>query len=92
MVDDILDIESSTEELGKTSGADIALGKATYPALIGLEESKKMAEKLYQQAIESIATISDNGALISKTNNTENLRNNTELLHNLADLVVKRKN
>jgi len=92
VVDDILDIESSTEELGKTSGADIALGKATYPALIGLEESKKMAEKLYQQAIESIATISDNGALVSKTNNTENLRNNTELLHNLADLVVKRKN
>jgi len=84
VVDDILDIESSTEELGKTSGADIALGKATYPALIGLDNSKKLAQKLYQQAIASIATIRDNTSPDSDTNKTE-------LLSNLADLVVKRR-
>lgn len=88
VVDDILDIESSTEELGKTSGADIALGKATYPALIGLDNSKKLAEKLYHQAIASIATISDNTPPIIR----HSALDKTQLLKNLADLVVKRKN
>ena len=75
IVDDILDIESSTETLGKTSGADRALGKATYPALIGIGESKKMVTTLYHEAIESISSISDNSAL----------------LKSLAELVVNRK-
>jgi len=88
VVDDILDVEASTEELGKTSGADIALGKATYPALIGLDRSKKMAEKLYQQAIASIATISDNTSPL----NRHATLNSTQLLRNLADLVINRKN
>lgn len=64
VVDDILDIEASTETLGKTSGADQALGKSTYPALLGLGESKELAQNLYQQAIESIAAISDNKGLL----------------------------
>ena len=88
MVDDILDIESTTEELGKTSGADIALGKATYPSLIGLDASKELAEKLYQQAIASIATISDNTPPLNK----HTALDSTQLLRNLADLVVKRRN
>ena len=75
VVDDILDIEASTETLGKTKGADQNLGKATYPAIIGLESSKKLAQKLYQEAIESISSISDN----------------TLLLTGLANLVVTRK-
>lgn len=75
VVDDILDIESSTEELGKPSGSDIEMGKSTYPALIGLQESKKLATNLYQESIVSIASIGDN----------------TQLLEDLAELVVKRK-
>ncbi|MFT6409010.1 MAG: geranylgeranyl pyrophosphate synthase [Arenicella sp.] len=74
VVDDILDIESSTEELGKPSGSDIEMGKSTYPALIGLQESKKLAQNLYQESIVSIAAISDN----------------TLLLEDLAKLVVER--
>ena len=74
VVDDILDIESSTEELGKPSGSDIEMGKSTYPALIGLQQSKKLAQNLYQESIVSIAAISDN----------------TFLLQELAKLVVER--
>jgi len=82
VIDDILDIESTTEVLGKPSGADVELGKATYPALLGLEESKQLAENLYQEAIASIDAISDNNAPFD---------NNTTLLKDLAHLVVKRK-
>ena len=64
MVDDILDIEASTEALGKTSGADQALGKSTYPALLGLQQSKELAQNLYQQAIASVAAIGDNNRLL----------------------------
>ena len=87
VVDDILDIESSTEELGKPSGADLELGKATYPALIGLDESKKMADNLYQEAMVSLASISDNTSPF-----TERADSSTALLTNLADLVIKRRN
>ncbi|AWN16345.1 polyprenyl synthetase family protein [Salinisphaera sp. LB1] len=48
--DDVLDIESSTEKLGKTQGADIAHHKATYPALLGLDAAKALAERLYTEA------------------------------------------
>ena len=85
VIDDILDIESTTQELGKPSGADINLQKATYPALIGLTESKQLADKLYQQAMESLSAISDNSE-ISKHND------GAILLQELADLVVNRKN
>jgi len=53
--DDILDIESDTETLGKTQGADEAQKKVTYPSLIGSEKAKKMAQELHEQAIESLA-------------------------------------
>ena len=62
VMDDVLDVESSTEVLGKSSGADIERGKSTYPALIGLAESRDLALNLYQQAVESIASIGDNSA------------------------------
>ena len=43
IVDDILDIEGASADLGKTAGKDVAAGKPTYPALFGLETSKRMA-------------------------------------------------
>ena len=50
IVDDILDVESSTEQLGKTAGKDAAQKKVTYPALYGLERSKQMAAGYIGQA------------------------------------------
>jgi len=52
IVDDILDIESSTEALGKDVGSDVENQKATYPAVVGLDESKKQARLLVDRAIE----------------------------------------
>ncbi|HBI14337.1 MAG TPA: farnesyl-diphosphate synthase [Desulfobulbaceae bacterium] len=43
IVDDILNVESTSEQLGKAAGSDAARGKATYPALFGLNKSKSMA-------------------------------------------------
>ena len=75
VVDDILDIEASTEELGKTSGADIDLGKVTYPSLIGLDASKQLAKNLYNESIKSIHEIGEN----------------TELLSQIAEFVISRR-
>jgi geranylgeranyl diphosphate synthase type II len=50
IVDDILDITSTTEELGKTARKDIQAQKATYPAIWGLEESRRQAQLLIENA------------------------------------------
>ena len=50
IVDDILDVESSTESLGKTVGKDVLQKKVTYPALHGLERSKQMAADYIHRA------------------------------------------
>jgi len=42
VVDDILDITATTEELGKTAGKDLASAKTTYPSLVGLERSREV--------------------------------------------------
>ena len=52
--DDILDIESSTEVLGKTQGADVALNKPTYPALMGLENARQYALQLRDEARQAL--------------------------------------
>lgn len=51
IVDDILDITATQEELGKTAGKDLQAQKATYPSLWGLEESQRQAYQLIQAAI-----------------------------------------
>ncbi len=55
IVDDILDITGDTETLGKTQGADMALNKPTYPALLGLSGAKDYAQKMHSIALESLA-------------------------------------
>ena len=55
IVDDILDITGDTETLGKTQGADLALNKPTYPALLGLDGAKTYAQNMHSAAIDSLA-------------------------------------
>lgn len=74
--DDILDITASTEELGKTQGADVARNKPTYPALLGLEGARERAQDLYQQALQSLESFSDAA----------------QPLRDLAEFIVKRGN
>ncbi len=54
IADDILNVEGHAERLGKDVGSDQEKRKATYPALLGLEESKKRARELMELAIESL--------------------------------------
>lgn len=54
IADDLLDELSSTEELGKTAGKDRKQHKATYPALYGVEESRRKASELARQACEAL--------------------------------------
>ncbi|VAX08701.1 (2E,6E)-farnesyl diphosphate synthase [hydrothermal vent metagenome] len=53
--DDILDVEGDTKTLGKPQGSDIARNKPTYPALLGLDEAREMADELYQDALNSLS-------------------------------------
>jgi len=53
--DDILDIEGTTAAIGKDAGSDQARGKATYPAVIGIHESRLRAAELLDIALEAIA-------------------------------------
>jgi geranylgeranyl pyrophosphate synthase len=52
VIDDILDIESSSEALGKTAGKDREAGKMTYPAAVGLEASKEAAREMTGKALD----------------------------------------
>jgi geranylgeranyl diphosphate synthase type II len=51
IIDDILDITATQEELGKTAGKDLQAQKATYPSLWGLEASRQEADRLVTEAI-----------------------------------------
>ena len=57
--DDILDVESSTEQLGKQQGSDAANNKSTYTSLLGLERARNQAASLYQQSIDSLEVFAD---------------------------------
>jgi geranylgeranyl diphosphate synthase type II len=54
IIDDILDITQTSEQLGKTAGKDVAASKATYPSIVGLERSRKIAQDLTQKAFDSL--------------------------------------
>lgn len=55
IADDILDIEGTTEEIGKDAGSDEARGKATYPAVVGISEAKKRAAELVEMALAALS-------------------------------------
>jgi geranylgeranyl diphosphate synthase type II len=55
IVDDILDITATAEQLGKTAGKDLTAQKVTYPSLWGLDESRKQAQKLVDEACAQLA-------------------------------------
>ena len=70
VVDDILDVTKSSQELGKTARKDLAADKVTYPKLLGLEKSREFAKELNQQATEQLLCFDPNKAapLISLAN------------------------
>ncbi|MBL4899674.1 MAG: (2E,6E)-farnesyl diphosphate synthase [Colwellia sp.] len=72
--DDIIDITSTEEQLGKPSGSDLAANKSTYPALLGLQGAQQKAENLFQQALQALA----------------GLPYNTQSLAEFATFIVKR--
>ena len=65
IADDILDVEGSTETLGKTAGSDATRGKPTYPAVIGLAAAKNRAQELLAAALESLKPLGDNGRTLA---------------------------
>ena len=54
VIDDILDVTESSEQLGKTAGKDTAAKKATYPAIVGLDRSRAIARRLTHRAFQSL--------------------------------------
>jgi len=72
--DDVLDVIADTDTLGKTQGADIALNKPTYPALMGLNSAKQKAHDLIDDALAQL----------------KELPYDTQILANLANFVVQR--
>jgi geranylgeranyl diphosphate synthase type II len=75
VIDDILDVTQSSETLGKSAGKDLVSEKATYPSVIGLEESRKMAKKLTEKAHQSLKTFTGKAST----------------LHGLADFLLDRE-
>lgn len=73
--DDILDIEASTEILGKPQGIDVANKKMTYPKIVGMTAAKDKVNQLYQEALEAI----------------DYLGHRAQLLRDLTSLMLKRK-
>jgi geranylgeranyl diphosphate synthase type II len=65
IVDDILDIEGASAEMGKTVGSDLRRRKATYPAVMGLEESRRQAAHLLRDAREALRPLGEKGATLA---------------------------
>lgn len=74
--DDILDVTSSTEVLGKTAHSDENLEKSTFPALLGLEGAKDYERKVHEKAVSALAPV----------------KGDTSLLREFAEYIVTRGN
>jgi len=66
IIDDILDVEGSDEKLGKTAGKDKNSLKATYPQIIGLDQSKKKASELIEEAIIDIEPLGNEASPLAE--------------------------
>lgn len=66
VIDDILDVTQTTERLGKTAGKDEAVDKSTYPAILGLDESRKEAARLTQKALKSLEVFGRRGTRLEQ--------------------------
>jgi geranylgeranyl diphosphate synthase type II len=75
IVDDVLDVTQTSEQLGKTAGKDTAAQKVTYPALFGVEESERKADSLVSAAFSEL----------------ESFGERAERLKELARYLVERK-
>ena len=75
IVDDVLDVTQTSEQLGKTAGKDTASEKATYPALFGIDASIRKAEALVNDAFAQL----------------ESFGERAETLKELARFLVERK-
>ncbi len=64
IIDDILDVTQSSEQLGKTAGKDAAAKKATYPAIVGLAESRRIAKRLTQSAFTALRPLGKKAAAL----------------------------
>lgn len=63
IMDDVLDMVSDAETLGKTAGKDVEQAKMTWPACVGLEQSRSEAVELVDRAVEAVAPLDSNGDL-----------------------------
>jgi len=75
IVDDVLDVTQTSEQLGKTAGKDTVAEKATYPALFGIDESINKADQLVKDAFGALDSFGDRA----------------ETLKELARFLVERK-
>src|ERR1700736_76782 len=75
VIDDILDVTQTSEKLGKSAGKDIAAKKATYPAVLGLDQSRAEAKRLTKQAHNSLSIFGKKA----------------EALHALANYLLERE-
>jgi geranylgeranyl diphosphate synthase type II len=64
IADDILDVSASSEQLGKTAGKDIEAAKCTYPAVIGIEQSRELGRRLAHEAVEALASFGPRAAVL----------------------------
>jgi geranylgeranyl diphosphate synthase type II len=76
LADDILDVTATSEELGKTAGKDVDVNKTTYVKLLGLEQSKKEANRIVEEAKQAVSKFGAKAAP----------------LIGIADYIVARKN
>jgi geranylgeranyl diphosphate synthase, type II len=76
MIDDVLDIEGESKQLGKTPRKDIAQQKLTYPAILGIKETRKQASNLIKRSKQSLNSFGPKA----------------DLLRELADYVIGRNN
>jgi geranylgeranyl diphosphate synthase, type II len=75
VIDDILDVTQTSETLGKSAGKDLVAEKATYPSVVGLERSRKVAKKLTEEAHTTLKPFGQKAGI----------------LHGLADYLLSRE-